>query len=164
MKRLLGGLFESTHLIGSAILFAVALALTALTVPDVLEMAELSIESGSRAFDKLTGAVKSYGTWVAGLALLTGLLAPYVRADDGKAIAWMRILTAGGTTRRVGLAQRDTAGDAVVDPAAVVVSGLHHLGEVTGLLEQARDAAPNVDEIYAYLVAAYTLVDRMIVV
>lgn len=29
------------------------------------------------------------------------------------------------------------------------------------ILEQARDAAPNVDEIYTYLVAAYTLADRI---
>ena len=29
------------------------------------------------------------------------------------------------------------------------------------MLERARDAAPNVDEIYAYLVAAYTLADRI---
>jgi len=96
MKRLLGGIFESTHLIGSSMLFATALLLTALTIPAALDLGGLSIESGARVFDKLMVLMKSYGTWLAGLVLLTGLLAPYIRSDDGKVIAWMRILTAGG--------------------------------------------------------------------
>lgn len=95
MKRLLGGLFETIHLTGAALLFAAAAVLTALSTPSLLHRLDLSAEGGARVFERIGHVVTVYGTWLGGAALLCGLLAPYVRSDGSKVLAWMRILLSG---------------------------------------------------------------------
>jgi len=113
MKRLLGGFFETFHLVGSALLFAAAAALTFLTTPKLLALAGLSAESGGRIFDNLGSLVESRGAVVAGVALLAAVLAPYVRSDDKKGLAWARILCAGGSVVCVVWLWRATQGSIV---------------------------------------------------
>ena len=95
MKRLLGGLFETVHLLGAAALFAAAAGLTALTTPAALKALDLLASGGTRVVGRIGHALTVYGTWIAGAALLCGLLAPYVRSDGNKVLAWIRILTCG---------------------------------------------------------------------
>ena len=63
MKRFLGGLFESVHLLGMALLFAAAATLTALTFPSVLDQAGMSLETGGRLFET---------SWPGTVTMLTG--------------------------------------------------------------------------------------------
>jgi hypothetical protein len=95
MKRLLGGLFETVHLLGAAVLFAAAALLTALSTPALLRALDLSTQGGARVFERIGHVVTDYGTWLGGAALLCGLLAPYVRSDGNKVLAWTRILLSG---------------------------------------------------------------------
>lgn len=97
MNRLLGGLFETLHVLATAILFAAAACLTVVTRPALLKVgAATSRETAARVFDAVSGTIGSKGVWVASLALAAGLLAPYLRGDGKKAVAWMRVLLAGG--------------------------------------------------------------------
>jgi len=97
MKRLLGGVLESIHMIGIALLFGAAALLTRLTSPSLRsEDLGVSQETAARLFDDLSRMVGEPGRAVAVAALIAAVLAPYVRNDAAKFAAWGRIAFCAG--------------------------------------------------------------------
>jgi hypothetical protein len=97
MKRLLGGLLESIHMIGIALLFGAAALLTRLTSPGVFAKdLGISQETAARLFDDLSKIVGEPGRAVAVVALIAAILAPYVRNDTRKFAGWGRVVFCAG--------------------------------------------------------------------
>ncbi len=97
MKRLLGGLLESIHLIAIAVLFGAAALLTRITGPDLLSLdVGVSEETAGALFDGLSKVVGEPGRLIAIAGLIAAILAPYVRNDPRKFAAWGRIVFCAG--------------------------------------------------------------------
>mgnify|MGYP001314569403 CR=1 FL=1 len=97
MKRLLGGLLESAHVLALALLFGAAALLTRLTTPALLpDGLGLSDARTTRLFEDIARLIGSPGRAVAAVALVAAILAPYVRDDARKALAWARVVLAAG--------------------------------------------------------------------
>ena len=77
MNRLLGGLFEAAHLLGTAFLFAVAAGLVFLVNPNLVDESGVSREQAFRLFGALADAVAEHGPLLAGSAAAGAL-----EADD----------------------------------------------------------------------------------
>jgi hypothetical protein len=96
MRKFLAAPFEAVHVLGMAFFFAVALALTMLTAPEWLpKVSRISPETAGRHFHEVAGLIGRNGLWIAGAALLGGIIAPYARGDGKKVLAWIRITCAG---------------------------------------------------------------------
>ena len=97
MKRLLGGVLESIHLIGIALLFGAAALLTRLTSPGLLSTdLGVSQETAARLFEDVARVVGEPGPAIAVAALIAAVLAPYVRSDSKMFLAWGRIVFCAG--------------------------------------------------------------------
>ena len=96
MKRLLGGILESIHLIAIAVLFGAAALLTRLTSPGAFGDLGISHESAARLFDDLSRIVGEPGRAIAVGGLIAAILAPYVRNDPKMFAAWGRVVFCAG--------------------------------------------------------------------
>ncbi len=97
MKRLLGGVFEWIQLVTIGALLACSTVMTALADPDIAgEHAHLTRSEAAEVFAHLGLLLHDWGTWVAGLAFASALLAPYLRADGKKLPGWIRAVAALG--------------------------------------------------------------------
>jgi len=95
MKRLLGGLLESTHVLAIALLFGAAALLTRLTSPGLFaDSLGVSQETAARIFQDLAAMVGNPGRALAVIAIIAAILAPYVRNDDRMGVAWARVACA----------------------------------------------------------------------
>jgi len=95
MKRLLGGLLESAHVLAIALLFGAAALLTRLTAPGLFaDGLGVSQETAARLFQGLATMVGDPGRALAVIAIIAAVLAPYVRSDERMGIAWARIACA----------------------------------------------------------------------
>jgi len=95
MKRLLGGLLESAHVLAIALLFGAAALLTRLTAPHLFaDTLGVSQETAARIFEDLARMVGTPGRALAVVAIIAAILAPYVRNDQRMGIAWARIACA----------------------------------------------------------------------
>jgi hypothetical protein len=95
MKRLLGGLLESAHVLAMALLFGAAALLTRLTAPGLFaDGLGVSQETAARIFGDLATMVGNPGRALAVVAIIAAVLAPYVRNDDRMGLPWARVVCA----------------------------------------------------------------------
>lgn len=96
MRKFLAVPFEALQVLGMAFFFAIALLLTYLTAPDWLAKIapKMSHETAGQHFHEVAGLIGRNGLWIAGAALLGGIVAPYARADGKKTLAWIRVTCA----------------------------------------------------------------------
>ena len=97
MNRFLGGLFESIHVLAIALLFAAATWMTLATSPSFADTVGLTGETAARLFDPVAAVVAKCGALLAVAALAAAILAPYLRADANKFLAWGRVALVGVT-------------------------------------------------------------------
>lgn len=91
MKRLLGGAFELTHMACVGALLAASGTMTILRDSAVVqEHARLSDGQAAQVFEHFAKLLNTYGTWLAAAAFAGALLAPHLRGDRRKALAWLR--------------------------------------------------------------------------
>ena len=95
MRRFFGGLFETIHVLGVAVFFAVGGALTLFSAPSWLaRISATSPEQAARHFYEVASLIGRHGWWIAAGALLAGAIAPYARGDGKKIVAWLRLACA----------------------------------------------------------------------
>ncbi len=95
MRRLLGAPFEILNVLGTAVFFTIALALTLFSAPTWLaKVNAMSPETAASHFRTFSSLVGRHGWWIAAAALVGAVIAPYARGDGKKVVAWLRIVCA----------------------------------------------------------------------
>ncbi len=94
MNRILGGLFETVHLVGIATVFGAAMLITWLTSPSLLPES-FGVESALHTAGRIAPHFVSPARLIVIAALVAAILAPYLRADGPKTAAWLRVATVG---------------------------------------------------------------------
>ena len=119
MRRLLGAPFEMLNVLGTAIFFAVAGALTFLSAPNWLaKISKTSPELAARQFHDVASLIGRHGWWVAAAAFLGAAVAPMARGDGKKTIAWIRVGCAGAALVIVAMQWGFESGGLISESAA----------------------------------------------
>jgi hypothetical protein len=91
MRKLIALPFEAVHVLGIAVFFAFGAILTALTGKALgsLASSESAHVAGQR-FVEVTSMIGRHGWWLAAAAFAGALVAPVVRGDGKRLVAWIR--------------------------------------------------------------------------
>jgi hypothetical protein len=91
IRKLLALPFESAHVFGTAMYFALGLVLTVLTGP--IWWSRVATDSAAVAtqrFVEITSMIGRHGWWLAAAAFVGALCAPFIRGDGKRLIGWVR--------------------------------------------------------------------------
>ncbi len=98
MRRLLGGAAELVHLAAVAVLLACSATMAALRDDALVEEhAGITVNQAAQVFEHVARLLNAWGVWLGVLAFAGALLAPYLRSDRAKLLAWARTACALGT-------------------------------------------------------------------
>lgn len=91
IRKLLAIPFEALHVLGMAVFFAIGATLTILTGAAWRGVASTeSPHTAAQRFTELTSMIGRHGWWLAAAAFIGALLAPYIRGDGKRMVAWVR--------------------------------------------------------------------------